>query len=157
MTPHLQSTVYLLGEDGDEGRERENKSDDLARKKHVEQGLLGYFAGMDIVSDGERVSEKKNKESRADNEDGVDLQEVTHWHLRWTGDRSNSVGEVFWVEIVDGYPGIVFVEILGCGSGQNVHPGWSSWQNGGDCRNSVSYSIFWVTSRNKSHHDPSRR
>ena len=31
---------------------------------------------MNVANDGERISEKENEESRADNKDSVDLQEV---------------------------------------------------------------------------------
>jgi len=73
---HARSTIYPLGEDRDDGRERENESDDLASQQDVEQCLLGYVPGTDVADDSEGVSEEKNEENRADNEDSVDLQEV---------------------------------------------------------------------------------
>ena len=45
----------------------------MASKQYVEQGLVRYFAGADVADDSERISEEENKESRADDEDSVDL------------------------------------------------------------------------------------
>lgn len=63
---HPRSTVYPFGERRDEGGEREGGSDGLTPKQYVEQGLVGYLAGMDVANDGERISEEENEESRAD-------------------------------------------------------------------------------------------
>ena len=73
---HSRSTIYLFGKHRDEGGEREGGSDGLAPKQYVEQGLVGYLTRTDVANDGECISEEENEESRGDNKDSVDVQEV---------------------------------------------------------------------------------
>jgi len=37
---------------------------------------VGHLARTDVANDGECISEEENEESRADNKDSVDLEEV---------------------------------------------------------------------------------
>lgn len=65
--------------------------------------------------------------------------------------------EVFWLVILDGYIRVVFVEIddsSGSDLDQNVCPGWSGRWN--SYRDTLDYSIIWVSSRNKPHGDSGR-
>jgi len=137
---HPHSTIYLFIERRDEGGEREDESDDLAPKQYIEQGFVVHLAGTDVANGGERVSEEENEESRADNEDSVDLHEVfDQW---WADERSIHEGGVFRLEIFDGYPRVVFVEIVDENGGSNfdqeVWSGWSGQRGGGGCRDSIN-------------------
>jgi hypothetical protein len=110
----------------------------LAPKQHVEQGIVGHFTRADVANDGERISEEENKESGADNNDSVNLEEV--FDQRWTDERSIWEGGVIRLEIVYGHPGVVLVEIANDSSGSNFDqkvwrgrsrwsrwPRWSGW------------------------------